>query len=343
MRLRPEQLPAHLQRRGLPAICLIGGEEPLQRGECADAVRRAARAAGAEERLSYDAAGKIDWQVLAQSCASLSLFASRRLIEIDLHECRVGQEGGAFIGALAEQPAGDDFYLLLAEKPERAVQESKWFRAIEQRGVVVLAQQIPPPQLPGWIAQRLAARDRCITAAAAELIADRVEGNLLAAAQEVEKLLLLSAAPEIDEAEVAAAVLDSARYDMYATVDQALAGDPVRTIRMVRGLRGEGLDPLLLSWLINRELRTLAAMRVALDAGLSLADTLAKHKVWSTRKAASTAALKRHDAATCIHLLRASYRLDRIVKGVEVGDAWDLMEWMLLEVAVPAAKIPQPA
>lgn len=343
MRLRPEQLATHLQRRGLPAICLIGGDEPLQRGECADALRQAARAGGATERLTYDAAGKLDWQMLAQSCASLSLFASRRLIEIDLHEGKIGQEGSAFLVALAEQPAGDDIYLLLADKPERAVQESKWFKTIEQHGFVILAGQVPPPQLLAWIAQRVAARGRRITPGATELIADRVEGNLLAAAQEIEKLLLLSEAKEFDEATVAGAVCDSARYDMYAMVDQALAGDPARTIRMVRGLRAEGFDPLLLSWLINRELRALAVIRADVSSGLSLADALAKHKVWSTRKAVITAGLKRHDLPTCIDMLRATYRLDAIVKGAAPGNAWDLIEWTLLRLATPAAKLTAPS
>jgi DNA polymerase-3 subunit delta len=343
MRLRPEQLATHLQRRGIPAICLIGGDEPLQRGECLDVVRHAARAAGATERLTYDTAGKIDWQMLAQSCASLSLFSSRRLIEIDLHEGKIGPEGSAFLVALAEQPAGDDSYLLLADKPERAVQESKWFKAIEQHGFVILATAVPPAQLPGWITQRFAARGRRITPAAAQLIADRVEGNLLAAAQELEKLLLLSAAPDIDETSIAAAVGNSARYDMYALVDQALGGNAARTIRMVRGLRAEGFDPLLLSWLINRELRALALLRSSLDQGRSLADTLAKYQVWSTRKAVITAALKRHDLPNCIELLRATHRLDAMVKGAAPGNAWDLIEWTLLRAATPAAKIPSPA
>lgn len=337
MRIKPEQLGVHLDKRGLPAVCLIGGDEPLQRGECVDVLRRTARAQGIDERLTFDAGARMDWQALAQSCGTLSLFSSRRLIELTVHEGKLGREGSDFVAEIAARPAGEDVYLLIAEKPDRTVQSGKWFKAVEQRGFVLLTMPVPIQQLPSWIQRRLRARGRSITPAAAELLADRVEGNLLAAAQEIEKLLLLTDATELDVAEISAAVLDSARYDLYATVDQALAGDATRTLRMVRGLRAEGVEALLVSWLLNRELRALAAMRAMIDQGRSQADTFAAHKVWDTRKAAITAVLRRHDCQSLARLLRDTFRLDAVIKGVEPGNAWDLIEWTLLQLARPKA------
>jgi DNA polymerase-3 subunit delta len=337
MRLKPEQLPDHLRKRGLPAVCLIGGDEPLQRREAVDAIRLWARAQGIEERLSFDTAVGIDWSEFRQQNDALSLFAARRLFEVNIHNGKIGADGSAVIADLTARTAGDDAVVLISDKLDRTIQGSKWFKAVEQTGFVMLVLPLPPARIPDWIQSRLRGEGRRIAPEAAAFIAERVEGNLLAAAQEIEKLLLLVDGPDISLEAATAAVVDSARYDMYAMVDEALAGKAARALRMVRGLRAEGFEPILLSWLLNRETRSLAAMRAELGGGRALADVLEARQVWSTRRNVITSALRRHSVAGLQSLLRASARIDAINKGVDIGDPWDEIEWAVLRLARPEA------
>ncbi len=332
MRLRAEQLAADLGKRLLP-IYLVSGDEPLQVNEAADAIRAAARAQGFDERQVLQAETGFDWSSLAAAGDSLSLFAARKLIELRLPSAKPGDAGSKALVAYAERPSRDDLLLIICGKLEKAQQNGKWFKALDAAGVVVQIWPVEPRALPGWVRQRLAARGFKATPEAVALLAERVEGNLLAAAQEVEKLVLLYGSGELDADTVRAAVSDSARYDVFELADSALGGDAARCARILQGLRGEGSEPVLILWALVREVRALALIAAATEGGAALDSLLQQQRVWDKRKPLYHAALKRHNAQRWRLLLRRAARLDRIVKGAEPGNPWDELLQLSLLIA----------
>lgn len=332
MRLRPEQLAGHLAHSLLP-IYLVSGEEPLQHNEAADAIRAAARAQGYTERQVLEVEGDFDWNALGACTDNLSLFAERRLVELRLSGAKLGTDGPKVLSAYAEQPPPDNLLLITCGKLDKQQQKSKWFGALERAGVVL---QVWPPkyhELPAWMTRRLRAHGFEPTPEAVALLVERVEGNLLAAAQEIEKLSLLHAPGVLDERQVRAAVTDSARYDVFGLADAALEGDAARCARMLDGLRGEGEAPVLVLWALVREVRILAQMAAALANGAPREQLLVAHKVWDERKPRYRAALGRHTVARWRALLRRAARVERVAKGVEQGNPWDELLQLSLFIA----------
>ncbi len=329
--IRPERLAAQL-KQSLAPVYFIHGDETLLVNECADAVRAAARAGGYSEREVFNVAAGFDWSALAAASDSLSLFAERRILELRLPGGKPGKEGGEFLRAYAQRPAEDTLLLIIAGKLEAAARRSKWVQALEQVGVAVPVWPVDAAQLPGWIEQRLAARGLRAAGEALELIAGRVEGNLLAAAQEVEKLYLLHGPGELDVDSAADLVADSARYDVFALVDAALAGDAVHAQRILSGLRGEGVEPVLVLWALSREIRSLTLMARQLK-GAGLAQVLQANRVWEKRKPQVGAALRRIRGRRWWRLLQQCAQLDRIIKGRAAGSAWDELLQLTLSLA----------
>ncbi|MFZ1639991.1 MAG: DNA polymerase III subunit delta [Candidatus Contendobacter sp.] len=324
MRVRPDQLATHL-RKTLASLYLVFGEEPLQSQEAADALRAAARERGYDERECLTVEVGFDWDTLRRRAASRSLFASRRLLELRLGNAKPGDAGAKALSEYAARPADDTVLLITAGKLDWATQKSRWFAALDGAGVVVQAAPVEPGQLPGWIDRRLRSRGLNPTPDAVTLLSERVEGNLLAAAQEIEKLALLVAGRELTVEAVLAAVGDNARYSIYDFVDAALLGKPERVTRILDGLRGEGVEPVLANWALHQDIRRLAALAFARDHGQALEAALAEQKVWDKRKPLLRQALQRLTLAACRRLLRACARTDRLVKGVEVGSPWDAL------------------
>lgn len=329
MQVKPDRLEGLLARPALPAMFLVHGEEPLQRMECVDAVRRAVRAAGVDERLVFDSAVGIDWAHVQAEAGSLSLFATRRLIEINLGGKKPDKLGAAALKALAAQQ-GDDIFLVTAEALPRDELNSEWCRALDSRGAIVQCRALAPEEFRQWLQARAAARGRQLSPEAVEILALRAEGNLLAAAQEIDKLVLVVDDPEVSAEQVIAAVADSSRYDTFKLVDAAIAGDAPRTLRMIRGLRAEGSEPVMLSWLINRELRLLSRLS---QAGRNLEAAFAAERVWQSRQSLLRRALQRLSAAELNALLRDSVRVDLMVKGAAVGLPWDELESLYIALA----------
>lgn len=330
MRQRPEQLAAHLQQ-SLAPIYLVCGDEPLQAMEAADAIRGAARRAGHGERQVFHVESGFDWDQLAAAADNLSLFAEQRLIELRMPDGKPGDAGSKALTAYAANPPEDTLLLISAGRLDKRQQQSKWFKALESAGVVVQVWPVEAKALPGWIGERMRARGLNPSQAAAGLLAEKVEGNLLAAAQEVEKLALLHGEGEVDEAAVAAAVSDSSRYDVFELVDTALSGDAARVVRVVDGLRDEGTEPTLVLWALGREVRALAAMAADVAGGSSPERVMGEYKVWNRRKGPVGAALKRAGPNRWRGLLQRAARADRIVKGAEWGNAWEeLLQLALL-------------
>lgn len=333
MKLRAEQLAAHLEA-GLRPIYLLSGDEPLQMMECGDAIRRQARQQGVNEReVMHASATGFDWNSLGAAANTLSLFAEQRLIELHLPSGKPGNEGSKALCAYAERPPEDTVLLVLCGKLDKNTQNSKWVKTLEKAGVMMQFWPIKPEELPAWVKRRMQQRGLTTNTEAAALLAERVEGNMLAAAQEVEKLLLLYGPGQLSLAQVEEAVANSARYNVFELTDTALLGDAARASRVLQGLYGEGVEPVLILWALLREIRTLATMAEQLAQGQPLGQILSEHRVWDNRKAAVSAALQRHRAANWHRLLRLGGRAERIIKGAEPGSPKDELQQLTLLIA----------
>lgn len=322
VRLRAEQLSSHVGR-SLAPVYLVTGDEPLQVGEACDLIRAAVRAQGPAERILFQAATGFDWSALTACVQHMSLFSERKLIELRLPTGKPGEAGAAALVHYAAQPASDTVLLVICPKLDAATQKSKWVSALDAAGVLVQIWPVEARQLPEWISRRLATRGLKADKEAIALLAERVEGNLLACAQDIEKLYLLHGDGQVDAAAVAEAVADNARFDVYALVDSALAGDAARSTRILDGLRAEGVEPVLVLWALAREVRALSRMAYDCSQGAAVDQVLASHRVWEKRKALVRAGLMRHKVRVWQHLLLLAARIERISKGAHAGNAWD--------------------
>ena len=333
MQVKPDRVAEQLGRKGLQRCYLVYGPEPLQAMECADAIRVAARAAGVTERLVFDASTSPDWAAIKGAAANLSLFAEQRLLEIRLGGKKLDKVGGECVQAVVCDPHSADFVLVTADALDRTQQASAWFKAIDKIGVVIACRDLEFGLYKMWLSARATARGLKLSAEAVDYLALRAEGNLLAAAQELDKLTLLAATGELDLAQTRVAVADSARYDVFQCLDTAVAGGAARVVRMVRGLREEGTEPIVLGWSITRELRTLVRLAAAQASGASLETALAEMNVWSSRQPMVRRALQRLSLGRLAALLDASIRLDHLIKGYGIGNVWDEIESLYLALA----------
>ena len=332
MQLRFDQLARHLQQ-SLAPVYFVTGDEPLQHAEAADAIRAAARERGFGAREVFDAGTDFDWSRLTESADSLSLFAERRLVDLRLPTGKPGREGGAALAAWAGRPPEDTLLLVTAPKIEAQARKAKWFTALERAGAVVSVWPIAPAELPKWLQARMSARGLQPTREAVALLAARVEGNLLAAAQEVDKLLLLDGPGPVDADRVAAAVADSARWSVFDLGDALLAGAPERVARIVGGLRAEGTPEPVVVWAVHRELALLAEVAERVAAGAAPARAIEAAGVWQRRRQPFARALERLDAPGWQRLTARAARLERLAKGAAQGSFWD----ELVELALTAA------
>jgi DNA polymerase-3 subunit delta len=339
MQIQPDQLESRL-RGELASVYFISGDEPLRVTEAADAVRTRARAAGFDEWEVLSVTAGFDWNSLAAAAGNLSLFSSRRVIDLRMPGGKPGEAGAKALRAYAEAPPEDTLLLITSGKLEPAARKSRWVEALDRAGAVVFVWPLDSRQLPAWVRTRLQRRGLQPTPEAAALLAERVEGNLLACVQEIEKLYLLLGAGPVDVRAIANVVADSARFDVYDLVDTALAGDGARSVRILNGLQGEGVASAVVLWALVRDLRQLAAMAQLLAGGQPLASVLSRFRVWQSRTTAFSRALQRLPGAACHRLLRHCALIDRVIKGQAAGNAWDellqLTLWLAGVNAVPA-------
>lgn len=330
MSINPEQLGRQLER-GLAPTYLVSGDEPLLVDECSEAIRSRARAAGFGERQVLTVDPGFDWNSLTFSTQSLSLFAERRLLELRLPTGRPGEAGAEALAALALSPSPDLLLLVIAGKLDKTQRESTWVRAIEANGTHVQIWPLDAARLPAWISQRLAAKGLKPEPGVVELLAWHLEGNLLAAAQEVAKLAMLCGQGVVRRADVEESLADSSRFNVYGLVDACLGGDALSARRMLLSLRADGTEPILVLWALARELRTLAAL--AQDVARGKPENTALARVWQNRRALVAKALRRHRLPVWLSFMRRAAHLDRILKGRAVGDTWLELERLLLAVA----------
>jgi DNA polymerase-3 subunit delta len=328
--------------RALPPIVWIHGDEPLIVQEAADTVRAAARRAELSERLVFEVDRSFKTDRFAAEAGALSLFGSARLFDLRLSG-KANKEQGEAIAQAAEQADDSLRLVVISGRLDRTTTESAWFTRIERIGLIVPVYPIERRELARWIAGRLARQKQRADAATLELIAERVEGNLLAAHQEVLKLGLLFPEGELSAEAARAAVLNVARYDAFGLVEAMLAGDRERTLRSVEGLRSEGEALPFVLWAITDAARTLARLHRARASGQALTQAMRSARIFGPRERLYEAALRRTRAADCERVLREAARADRIVKGVAPpgagpGDGWLAVERTVLKLA--GAQIP---
>lgn len=334
MLIDSEQLPRHLQR-DLGPLYTVFGDEPLLVLEAADRIRAAARARGHTEREVLIAEAGFDWQRLWMSGVSLSLFATKRVLDVRIPNGAPGVAGGEAIAKLAADLPPDTLTLVTLPKLDRRTRDSRWFTALEAAGPVVQAQRVMPEALPAWLAGRLRQQDQEADADTLQFLADRVEGNLLAAHQEVQKLALLFPAGRLEPEAVRGAVLDVARYEVFDLGATLLKGDAVRFVRMLDGLRAEGEGLPLVLWTIAEEARGLLEVQLAVAAGKPSSQAMRDARVWGDRQRLMPQALRRLAPSALRAALQHAARIDRIIKGVAPGDPWDELRLLGLSLAVP--------
>lgn len=325
MKLSPAQLGKHLQG-SLAPVYVVSGDEHLLCQEACDAIRAACRQQAFSERQVLSVESGFDWGQLLEAGANLSLFAEKRLLELRIPNGKPGDKGAAALLHYLARPAEDTVLLISLPKLDGSTQKAKWAKALIDGKDVQFLQVWPvdAAQLPQWIRQRLSQAGLAADQEAVELIAARVEGNLLAAAQEIEKLKLLAEDGRVTADTVQAAVADSARYDVFGLIDAALQGHPEHSLRMLEGLRGEGIEAPVILWALARELRLLAniAQQYAQGVPLERAFSQARPPVWDKRRPLVSKALQRHDVAGWQRLLMAAQLIDEQIKGQAEGDPW---------------------
>jgi DNA polymerase-3 subunit delta len=332
MPLRAEQLEAHLEKT-LASLYVIHGDEPLLALEAADAIRAAARRCGHAEREVLQVERGFDWSALAHAGASLSLFGGAKIVELRMPSGKPGSEGGAAIVAYCERLAPDVVTIVSLPRLDRTTQSSAWFRALCEAGTVVDVFPIERARLAAWIGARLARQGQRAANEVLEFIADRVEGNLLAAHQEVQKLALLAPRGALSLDAVREAVANVARYDAFDASNALLAGDTARYARVIAGLRNEGEAPTLVLWAIAEDLRALARVQDGMHAGRALDQLLRENRVWGARQNAVRAGLRRVARESIDRAIRRAAEIDRAIKGVAKLDPWEGFIRLGLELA----------
>jgi len=322
LKIQANQLSSHLIKSLAPCY-LVTGDEFLLVDEALDAIRGAARERGFTSRELHVATTGFDWNALTASTGNLSLFAEQRIIELRLPTGKPGKVGSMAIIDLVQQSGPELLFIVTGPKLDRSSSASKWAKTIDQKGVSLPLWPIGVRELPGWIANRMRAAGLQPDRDAVTLIADRVEGNLLAAQQEIEKLRLILGAGKVTAEAVNEAVANSSRYDVYKLTDAALAGDANRSVKILGGLRSEG----------TRELRTLATLDDVIRQGGDLGGAMQKSGVWRNRQGLVRSCISRHQHGDFHKMLKATGRADAAAKGQRAGNPWQMATDVVVSLA----------
>ena len=322
MTITSEELPRHLAS-GLKPLYVVFGDALLLAIEVADSIRAAARAAGYTERETYIAEQHFKWNELHNSAQTLSLFASRKVIDLRIPSGKPGVEGGQALQAYCTNMNPDVLTLISLPKLDWATQKSQWFGALQQHGVMISADDIPRGALPRWIAERLKRQEQTADNATLEFLADRCEGNLLAAFQEIQKLALLFPTGTLSFDQVKDAVMDVARYDIFKLSEAMLNGNAARYAHILGGLRAEGTSTVLVLWAICEDIRTLGKVLQSMHRGGNLGNALRDVRVRKDRQGLIESAVRRLKFLSIERAMLQAARLDKTIKGLRQGDVWD--------------------
>lgn len=330
MRLKAEQLNVHLSQGPLAPAYLISGDEPLLLQETADAIRIAAKAQGYTERELLHVETGFDWNIVLTEANSLSLFSEKKILEIRIPNGKPGDKGSKTLQEYASNANPDTLLLITTPKLDANATRSKWVKSIDGLGAFIQLWPVTANQLPQWINKRLQQAGIQANRQAVAILAERVEGNLLAAAQEIEKLKLLIPEGEIDADTMSTIVADSARFNVFTLVDKAMQGESQSACRTLRGLREEGAEATVILWALTRELRTLLKANDALASGDHLDWALKNLGVWEKRKPLIKDALRRLSNGQLRQMLKLAGGIDRAIKGMRNAAYWDELTTLIL-------------
>ena len=333
MKLSGEDLPRHLAS-GLEPLYVIHGDALLLSIEAADAIRVAARAAGYGEREVLTVEQGFKWAELRNSAQSMSLFSSRKLVELRIPSGKPGVDGAQTLQDYCGQLNADTVTIITLPRLDKAALDSKWFTALAAQGAVIATEEIPLNALPAWIAGRLKQQGQSADQDTLAFLAERVEGNLLAAYQEVQKLALLFPAGHLSFEQVKDAVMDVARYDVFKLSEAMLAGDVARYARILDGLRAEGEATVLILWALAEDIRALGKVLRAMQRNGNLASALRDARIWGVRQKQVERAVRRYSPAITERALRQAANVDKVIKGLRQGDVWD----ELLQLGIRCAR-----
>lgn len=333
MKLSPEDLTRHLAK-GLAPLYVVHGDAPLLAIEAADAIRAAARAKGYGERETLIAEQHFKWDELLNAAQSLSLFADRKIVDLRIPNGKPGAEGGKALQQYVSRMSGDVLTLITLPKLDWAAQKTQWFAALEEHGVMIAADDVPREQLPRWIAGRLKRQEQSADEETLAFMADRCEGNLLAAFQEIQKLALLFPAGHLSFEAVKDAVMDVARYDVFKLSEAMLTGNPARFARILEGLKAEGEAAVLILWVLAEDVRTLCKILRAQQQGGQLSGAMRDFRVRRDKQGFIEQAARRLKLVRVERALRQAAHVDKVIKGLRPGDMWD----ELLQLGMRCAK-----
>ncbi|OBV41621.1 DNA polymerase III subunit delta [Janthinobacterium psychrotolerans] len=335
MQLRIDALDAHVAKP-LAQLYVITSDEHLLALEAADKIRRAARQQGYTERDVLSVERSFKWGELLAANQELSLFGDKKLIELRIPTGKPGKDGGAALQSYAKNLSPDNLTLITLPKLDWATQKAAWVASLQQAAVYIDIPNVERAQLPAWISQRLAAQGQSAERASIDFIAERVEGNLLAAHQEIQKLGLLHQPGKLTYEQVQDAVLNVARYDVFKLSEAMLAGDPARLVRMLEGLKGEGEALPLVLWAVSEEIRTLLKLKAGMAQGRPLGALLKELRIWGPRERMMEPALRRVSLPVLESALQEAAQVDKMIKGLRAkahaGDAWDALLQLALTI-----------
>lgn len=329
MNARPDQLQAIVTKNIFP-VYMVSGDEPLQQMESLDVIRAYLKEKDYSEREVLDVDSQFDWQQLMDEAASMSLFATRRIVELRLPSAKPGRQGSQILKEYLLQPPEDTVLIINAGKIDGNAKKSAWYKAVEQSGLVVQCWPVPVEKLSGWLRQRFNRRGMEAEQDVFAYISQHVEGNLLAADQEIEKLLLLLGPGKISFADVVEAVMSQSRYSVFELVDTSLAGNSSRVVKIISGLKSEGIAPVVVNWAIAKDIRLLS--QVAGD--VSSADYILKRSgVWQSRLALFKSCLSRHPQRAFQMMLKRCAYIDAASKGMIDVNVWDEIESLCVRLS----------
>lgn len=333
MKIYLDQLAAQLNK-SLPAMIWLSGDEPLQMREASDQVRQKCREQGFSERELHDVDNSFDWRELVNANNSMSLFSDKKLIELRLKSSKLDDSARKTLQSCLNNPSPDNMLLLTSPRIEAASSKTQWFKKLETASLVVQIYPVDASRLPRWIQQRMLHYGLRADADAVQLLADRIEGNLLAADQEIVKLsLLFGTDAHITFDRIARSVADNARYNVFGLVDACLAGNAQRAVKTVRRMRDEGSEALMITAMLAKELRQLTDMGSRLQRGEAQAAVFQSHQVWKNKQALTEKALRRLKPAKTLLLLDKAREVDLAVKGMHQAPPWIVLEQLVTRFA----------
>lgn len=338
MKIRPDQLQQQFKKAPSP-VYLITGDEPLISEESSDELRHNLQQQGFSEREVLHVDGSFSWEYLLECANALSLFAEKKIIELRLGSSKLNKKASELLQQYLNNPAPDNVLLIIADKLDGSAKKSAWFKAIDKAGVIVEIWPVETAQLPNWIRQRAAHAQLQLDDEAVQLLCDRIEGNLLAAKQEISKLSLLFPHQVVTAEDVIAAVSDSSRYDIYGLADAALQGQPARCSKILQVLKQDGTEPPVVLWALAKELRSLAAIQQAQQTGQSFDTVCQRERIWGKRKPLARQAARRINQQQLNGALQQCAEVDKIIKGMAIGDAWLLLTSIALTLSGQALSL----